>query len=61
MKETVTVKEAADKLGISQQSVRVLLQKEKLPIGYAVPSRTGNGYRYIIPINKLNEFLGNKN
>lgn len=58
MKETVTVKEAAERLGMSQQAVRVMLQRNKLPIGYAIPSNVGNGFRYIIPTQKLNDFLG---
>lgn len=57
-KETVTVKEAAAVLGIAPQGVRVQLQRGILPIGQAVPCVNGNGWRYLIFKEKLNEYIG---
>lgn len=57
-KETVTVKEAAAVLGIAPQGVRVQLQRGILPIGQAVPSVTGKGWRYLIFREKLNQYVG---
>lgn len=58
MKDLLTVKETAKILGMSEQGVRVQLQRKKLPFGLAVPSVSGKGWRYIIPRAKLEEFLG---
>ena len=58
MSERVTVQETAKILGMSQQGVRIQLQRGKLPIGTAIPSVTGNSWRYLIFRDKLNEFIG---
>ncbi len=58
MKETVSVEETAKMLGMSPQGVRVQLQRGMLPIGMALPSVTGKGYRYLIFRDKLNKFIG---
>lgn len=58
MKETVTVKEAAKVLGMAEQGIRIQLQRGLLPIGVAVPSVTGSGWRYLIFRDKLNRFVG---
>lgn len=60
MKDTLTIKEVATALGMSEQGVRIQLQRKILPFGYAVPTVTGNGYRYVIPKNKFNDFMGVK-
>lgn len=61
MKDTVTVKEVAETLGMAEQGVRIQLQRGLLPFGYAVPCVNGKGYRYIIPRNKFEEFVGKNN
>lgn len=60
MKEVVTVEEAAKRLGMNPNGIRVQLQRGILPFGQAVPSVTGNKLRYIIPRAKFEEFMGNK-
>ena len=44
----ITTKEAAEKLNITQLTVQVLMQQEKLPIGYAVKNPGSSKYHYII-------------
>lgn len=46
--QKMTVAEAAEELNMSIITVRLLLQKEKLPIGYAVKRDNGENYHYII-------------
>lgn len=58
--ERVSVAEASKLLGISPQGIRVQMQRGELPIGKAVRSVTGNGWRYLIFKDKLNEFIGRK-
>lgn len=57
---TLTVEETAKMLGIAPQGLRVGLQRGVYPFGQAVPSVTGNGYRYIISRIKFFEYLGVK-
>lgn len=52
----VTVKEAAELLGKSQQFVRVGLQRNILPFGYAVQMSTK--WTYHISRKKLYEYIG---
>lgn len=52
----MTVKEAAEKLGKSQQFVRVGLQLGILPFGYAV--KMSSKWTYHISEHKVNEYLG---
>lgn len=61
MKETLTVAEVAKRLGVNPQTVRIGLQRKLYPFGYAVRSITGNGWRYVIPTQKFNEFMGVSN
>lgn len=60
MNETVTIEEVARTLRMNPQGVRIQLQRGILPFGYAVPTVTGKGFRYIIPRAKFDEFLGRK-
>jgi hypothetical protein len=48
-KITLTVKEAARLMGATEQYVRVGIQTQQLPIGYAVKI-SGGRYTYNIPI-----------
>ena len=57
---TLTVNETAKMLGIAPQGLRVGLQRGIYPFGQAIPSVTGNGYRYIISRIKFYEYLGVK-
>ena len=57
---TLTVEETAKMLGIAPQGLRVGLQRGVYPFGQAIPSVTGNGYRYIISRIKFFEYLGVK-
>ena len=58
MSEVLTVKETAKLLGMSENGVRVQIQRGLLPFGVAIPSVKGNEYRYVIPKAKVYEFLG---
>lgn len=58
MKDTLTIKEVANALGMAEQGVRVQLQRGLLPFGYAIKSVSGNEYRYIIPRKKFEEYMG---
>lgn len=60
MKETLTVQETARLLGVTPQFVRIQIQRGLLPFGIAVPSIQGSQTRYVIPKNKVYEFLGKK-
>lgn len=61
MKSTnnVTVAEAAKLLGVSQQFIRVGLQKKILPFGDAVQI-SGEKYTYFISRERLMEYVGIK-
>lgn len=61
MKDTLTVEEVAKALGMNPQGVRIQLQRRILPFGYAIPTVTGKGFRYIIPKDKFDEFMGKGN
>lgn len=52
----IKVKEAADMLGMDIQTVRILMQKERLPIGFA-EKVNGEKWTYFIYLEKVNEFL----
>lgn len=56
--ERISVAETAKLLGMSPQSVRVQMRRGNLPIGKALPSVSGKGWRYLIFREKLNEFIG---
>lgn len=51
----VTVADAARRMGVSQQFIRVGLQRRILPFGYAV--KMSDRYTYHISENKLNEYI----
>lgn len=44
----ITTKEAAEKLNITQLTVQVLMQQDRLPIGYAVKNPGSSKYHYVI-------------
>lgn len=54
----VTVKEAARILGVSEQFVRIGMQRGMLPIGGAV--KMSSKWTYYISRNKLEEYAGIK-
>ena len=55
----VSIKKAADLMGISQQFLRVLIQHNKLPFAYAVKSKdTNKQWHYYINANGLSQHLG---
>lgn len=58
MSELLTVHETAVLLGMSDNGVRVQLQRGLLPFGQAIPSVKGKEYRYLIPKRKVYEYLG---
>lgn len=51
----ITIKEVAEMLGISPQSVRLGLQRGELPFGSAI--KTSDRFTYVIYEKKLKEFL----
>lgn len=51
----VSVAEAARRMGVSQQFVRIGLQRGILPIGYAV--KMSDRYTYYISEKKLKEYI----
>lgn len=60
MKEyKLTVAEAANLMGVSQQFIRIGLQRGLLPFGTAVQI-SRKRYTYFISKQKLNEYLGMK-
>ena len=56
MKNNISVKEAARILGVSQQFIRIGLQREKLPIGTAV--KMSSRWTYHISPKLLEEYMG---
>ena len=57
MKENrISVKKAADILGVNQQFIRVGLQTQRLPIGTAV--KTSTQWTYHISPKLLKEYIG---
>lgn len=54
----ITVKEAAKRMGVTEQYIRIGLQQGRLPIGSAV--RMSGQYTYHIDDRKLDEYLGVK-
>lgn len=53
----ISVAEAAERMGVSRQFVRVGLQKGIFPWGYAVQISAGR-YTYFISRQKFLEFIG---
>lgn len=60
MKETVTIKEVAERLGMKPQSVRIRMQLGLLPFGTVIKSIGGKAYRYIILRKEFEQFIGNE-
>ena len=56
MKQRISVKEAAEILGVSQQFVRIGLQQGTLPIGTAV--KMSSRWTYHISAKLLQEYVG---
>lgn len=56
-KNNLTVKEAAELMGVSQQFVRVGLQQNLLPFGFAVKI-SGGRYTYNIPTALFEKYTG---
>lgn len=54
----ITTKQAAEKLNMTLLTVQVLLQQEKLPIGYAVKNPGSSKYHYIIYQELLDGYIG---
>ena len=55
----ISIKKAADLMGIRQQFLRVLIQREKLPFAYAVKTEETNKlYHYYINGKGLAEHIG---
>lgn len=52
----VTVKEASQRLGIPEASVRILMKRGKLPIGMAI-QLTGTRYTYYISEEMLDRYI----
>lgn len=55
----ITCKDVAYVLGISVQSVRIGLQQEKFPFGWAIKT-SKNRWTYCISEKLFNEYLGGK-
>lgn len=53
----LTIKEAARLMNVSEQFVRIALQKNILPFGYAV-QMSGKNYTYFISKEKFTEHTG---
>ena len=57
MAKTMSVKEAAKLMGVSEQFVRCALQQGKMP-GFAVRMGNTGRYTYYIPAEALLQFVG---
>lgn len=53
----ITTKEAAEKLNMTQLTVQVLLQQNRLPIGYAVKNPGSTRYHYVIYSELLDGYI----
>ena len=52
--DRVTVKSAAEQLGMTEQAIRVLMQRKKLPIGQVIDH--GGKREYLIWQSKIDSF-----
>jgi hypothetical protein len=57
MSQIITVKQAAEIMGVSQQFVRIGMQRGQLPIGTAV--KMSSVWTYYISPKKFYEYVGN--
>jgi len=53
----ITTKQAADRLNMTQLTVQVLLQQQRLPIGYAIKNPGSTKYHYIIYSELLDGYI----
>lgn len=56
----ITIAEAAEIMGVSQQFVRIGLQRGLLPFGFAVSMSGGKRFTYYINPKDFEEYLGLK-
>jgi hypothetical protein len=56
----VSIKCAAELLGISQQMLRIGLQQNAFPFGVAIKIKDSSKYTYYINRNQLNQYLNRK-
>lgn len=54
----VTIKDVANALGVSQQTVRVFLQQGKFPFGSAVKPAGKSQWMYVIYPKAFAEYIG---
>lgn len=54
----ISIEEAANKLGLSKQTLRVALQQNKFNFGIAI--KTSSRYTYYINKNEFNNYLKGK-
>lgn len=57
MAERVTVRKAAELTGLSELTIRIGLQKNMVPFGFAIKT-SENRYTYHISPKKLEEYIG---
>ena len=53
----ISIKDASKLLGIDPQVLRIGLQKEKFPFGWAIPNDNGR-FTYYIPRKLLKDYIG---
>ncbi|MBU5302834.1 hypothetical protein [Eubacterium callanderi] len=58
VKRKITVKEAAQRMGVAEQFIRVGLQRGILKFGYAVQQKENGEYSYHISPKKFEEYMG---
>lgn len=58
MSERISITQAAQMMGVSEQFVRIGMQRGILPIGSCV--KMSSKYTYFIARERLNEYLGKK-
>lgn len=60
--DRISVKEAAQILGVSQDMIRYMMREKLAHLGWVMPSRTGKGFRYVpyrsLVIKHMEESLG---
>jgi len=59
MTERLTVKKCAELMGVSEQFIRIGLQKERFPFGFAVQT-SDNRWTYFISRRRFEESTGIK-
>jgi len=53
----ITTREAAERLNMTPLTVQVLMQQERLPIGYAIKNPGRTRYHYIIYAELLDGYI----